>query len=185
MFLALRAVSATVWSFVDPLARGLGLIDYIVIALAYVKAAASSQYSFGQRPGDVADAIAYLERPFLDFAWCVAQLALPMGWIGMRGSVVADTSIPSREPGRRIPVRIAKPTASERPILILWMHGGGLCLGNATGEAVLYRFFATRLAATVVSVGYRMVPEHRWPACIDDCEDVALSLVADPAYRNH
>ena len=60
-----------------------------------------------------------------------------------------------------------------------------MCLGNATGEAVLYRFFATRLAATVVSVGYRMVPEHRWPACIDDCEDVALSLVADPAYRNH
>ena len=40
------------------------------------------------------------------------QVCLPMGWRGLREAAVADTSVPSREPGRRIQVRLATPTSA-------------------------------------------------------------------------
>ena len=128
------------------------------------------------------------ERPLLlDVAWMLAQIALPMRWRGTSATPV--TMVPSRQPGRNIPVDVAVPSesvtaqADERsPLLILWMPGNS---GSGVGEGLLCRFLAHRLHATVVSAEYRTVPEHAFPACIEDCEDVARALLADPAYHGH
>eukprot|EP00966_Prymnesium_polylepis_P237992 5503919-Prymnesium_polylepis.1 len=50
-------------------------------------------------------------------------------------------------------------------------------MGSHDGEAAIARYFAHRLRAVVVSVGYRKAPEHAWPASIDDAEDVARVLL--------
>jgi len=128
------------------------------------------------------------ERPLLfDVAWMLAQVALPMRWRGTSATPI--TMVPSRQPGRNIPVDIAVPSesvtaqADERsPLLILWMPGNS---GGGVGEGLLCRFLAHRLHATVVSTEYRTVPEHAFPASIEDGEDVARALLADPAYHGH
>ncbi len=51
----------------------------------------------------------------------------------------------------------------------LWMHGGGLVAGNAAADAELLARMAHELDILVVSVGYRLAPEHTFPAAIDDC----------------
>ena len=196
MILLIRYLIASMNSLVEPLGRGLPLLDLLVIVLAQIKGFITSPLSLGQSARDQLDAVVQIERPFLEFAWLIAQMSLPMGWHGLRATQVVDTTLTSREPDRSINVRIITPTKimvpppasdgkKKRPLLILWMHGGGLFLGTGVGEGVLYRFFASRLNCTVVSIDYRRVPEASFPACIDDCEDVARALLSDPAYRDH
>lgn len=111
------------------------------------------------------DAINHVERPFLEFAWWIARTCLPMAWRGARATVTTRAVLPSREAGHAIPVSVTVPavgaTGGEPPLLVMWMHGGGLFLGSVAGEAVLTSFFALRMRATVVSVDYRMVSATR------------------------
>ena len=180
-----RACASTLACLINPVARGLRLSDYFIIVLAQIKAALTSVYMFGPSSADKLDALTLVERPFLAFCWLVASRLLPVGRRARRDTCCTDSALPSREADRTIPVTIAVPNEGARPLLILFMHGGGLVLGSAREEEVLYRFFASRLKATVVSVEYRMVPEAPFPACIDDCEDAALAVLSDPAYHGH
>ena len=68
-------------------------------------------------------------------------------------------------------------TASPAPAL-LWLHGGGYVTGSAHQDEPLYRRYATELGITVGAVGYRLAPEHPFPAAIDDCDE-ALSVLAE------
>lgn len=75
-----------------------------------------------------------------------------------------------------VPVRILEPDNVEGTYLHL--HGGGWTMGsNAFQDQRLWRF-ATEAGVRVVSVEYRLAPEHPFPACIDDCVAVARALVA-------
>ncbi|KAL3499885.1 hypothetical protein ACH5RR_038978 [Cinchona calisaya] len=55
--------------------------------------------------------------------------------------------------------------------LIIYFHGGGfvLCSVNSPVFDALYATIVTQIPAVVVSVGYRLAPEHRLPAAYDDC----------------
>jgi len=68
-------------------------------------------------------------------------------------------------------------TASPAPAL-LWLHGGGYVTGSAHQDEPLFRRYATELGITVGAVGYRLAPEHPYPAALDDCDE-ALSVLAD------
>ncbi|MDH6283776.1 acetyl esterase/lipase [Prescottella agglutinans] len=79
--------------------------------------------------------------------------------------------------GRRVPVRICAPTGGRARGVYLDIHGGGFYMGSAAGDDVRNRELADALHIAVVSVDYRLAPEHPWPAAPDDCEAVALWLV--------
>lgn len=60
------------------------------------------------------------------------------------------------------------PAARPRPAL-LWIHGGGYVIGAAQQDDGLCGRLAATLGAVVVSVDYRLAPEHPFPAPLDDC----------------
>ena len=78
---------------------------------------------------------------------------------------VRDQTIPG--PAGDIPVRIYRPDGSSLPILV-YAHGGGFVFCDLDSHDGLCREIANRTPAVVVSVAYRLAPEHRWPAAADD-----------------
>lgn len=85
--------------------------------------------------------------------------------------------------GRRVPVRIIAPEAGTTRGVHLDIHGGGFYMGlPARGDAHNQRL-ADALGVAVVSVDYRLAPEHPWPAAPEDCETAALWLVEEAGAR--
>src|SRR4051812_29955814 len=58
--------------------------------------------------------------------------------------------------------------SSPRPA-VLWIHGGGMCVGTPQIEAVLSAGMAREGGAVLVSPDYRLAPENPFPAALDDC----------------
>lgn len=91
---------------------------------------------------------------------------------------VIDTAIPGLV--IEIPVRIYRPAgASPRPVIV-YFHGGGWVVGSLTTHDGICRALAAGVDAVVVSVDYRLAPEHRYPAAVDDAY-AALQWVAEHA----
>jgi acetyl esterase/lipase len=63
---------------------------------------------------------------------------------------------------------------------LLWIHGGGLIMGAAVGNNDFCSHVAAELGVLVVSVDYRLAPEHPFPAGLDDCY-AALAWIHDRA----
>jgi len=74
-------------------------------------------------------------------------------------------------PHGTIPVRLYRPLGSTPgaalPVLV-YFHGGGWVIGDLDTHDVLCRSLANGAGCAVVSVDYRMGPEHRFPAAVDD-----------------
>jgi acetyl esterase len=74
--------------------------------------------------------------------------------------------------GVNIPVRVYHPfsaqTHSALPALV-YLHGGGWTIGDLDTHDVLCRSLCLQANVIVVSVDYRMGPEHKFPAAFDDC----------------
>jgi len=79
--------------------------------------------------------------------------------------------------GRTVPVRIVAPEGAAARAVHLDVHGGGFYMGLAARGDERNRALARDAAIAVVSVEYRLAPEHPWPAAPDDCETAALWLV--------
>lgn len=85
---------------------------------------------------------------------------------------VRDMVVPAGGKGApEIGVRVYRPaTASEKAPGLVFLHGGGWILGDIETHDALCRILAVRSDAVVISVDYRLAPEHRFPAAVDDCE---------------
>ena len=86
---------------------------------------------------------------------------------------VEELSIPVRD--AEIAGRRYRPAGAHGTIV--WLHGGGWVMNGIEACDAMCRFLATSAAANVVSVDYRVAPEHPFPVPVDDCFD-ALSWVA-------
>ncbi len=86
-------------------------------------------------------------------------------WIALH-SVVDDT-IPFQK--RMIPIRIYTPTASDQklPILVFY-HGGGMVIGTLDSYDTLCRQLCYQAECIVISVDYRLAPEHKFPCAVED-----------------
>ena len=80
---------------------------------------------------------------------------------------VRDRTIPG--PAGEIPVRVFTPTAEPNLPLLLWFHGGGWVTGNLDTHDQLGRTLSDEAGAIIVSVDYRLAPENKFPAALDDC----------------
>lgn len=81
-----------------------------------------------------------------------------------------------------IPARIYWPPGTDAGALpvVVFYHGGGFCLGDLDTHDPVARAHAVGGEAIVVSVGYRLAPEHPFPAAVDDSW-AALQWVAENA----
>ena len=71
-------------------------------------------------------------------------------------------------PHGAIPIRIYRPR-TDRPLpCLVWLHGGGWVLGNIDTYDGVCRYLAADSGCAVVSVEYRLAPEHKFPAALDD-----------------
>ncbi|MCJ1478692.1 hypothetical protein MMC13_007373 [Lambiella insularis] len=87
-------------------------------------------------------------------------------------------SIPSREAGRDIPCRIMMPEGeSSVKGVYMHIHGGGWVLQSEAEQDPLLKSFADGANVAVVSIGYRLAPEHPFPKGPEDCFDAAEWLV--------
>jgi len=83
---------------------------------------------------------------------------------------VRDTVAPG--PHGEIPLRIYRPAGSAPEAVLpglVYYHGGGWTIGDLDTHDTLCRELCNGSGACVVAVDYRMGPEHRFPAAVDDC----------------
>lgn len=79
-----------------------------------------------------------------------------------------------------VPVRIYRVSAVEQEPVIVFFHGGGHVICSLDTHDTVARFLARTAGCTVISVDYRMGPEHPFPAAVEDSYD-AVHWVADYA----
>jgi acetyl esterase len=93
-------------------------------------------------------------------------------------------------PAGRLRIRIYRPAGTVARLLpaIFYFHGGGWVMGSLEGYDLVYRYFCARAGCVVVAVDYRLAPEHKFPAGIDDAvaayrwlQAEATELGIDPA----
>jgi acetyl esterase/lipase len=93
---------------------------------------------------------------------------------------VEDRTVPG--PAGDIPVRLYRPAADGPLPLLVYFHGGGWVLG---GELEVYdglcRSLANAAGCAVLAVDYRLAPEHKFPAAVDDCYAATSWAVANAA----
>jgi acetyl esterase len=82
------------------------------------------------------------------------------------GIMVETTAIGTAT--HRIPIRIYTPTVAAPVALVLYFHGGGFVVGGLESHDDVCAELAEGSGCTVVSVDYRLCPEHVHPAAFDD-----------------
>jgi len=85
-------------------------------------------------------------------------------------------------PAGPIRIRIYQPHGDGPAAAVCYFHGGGWVIGDIDTHDGTCRTLCHRTGAVVVSVDYRLAPEHRYPAALDDCE-AATAWLADNAGR--
>lgn len=82
-------------------------------------------------------------------------------------------------PNRSLPIRIYRTSRTLAPALVYY-HGGGYVTGSLDTHDAICRTIANEADCTVISVGYRLAPEHKFPTAVYDSYE-ALVWIADHA----
>jgi len=98
---------------------------------------------------------------------------------------VLDDHFPG--PGGMVPIRIYRPSA-DRPLPVLvYFFGGGWTLGTIDTSDGVCRALTNAVGCVTITVGYRLAPEHKFPAAVEDCyaatrwiTEHAVDLGVDP-----
>jgi acetyl esterase len=84
--------------------------------------------------------------------------------------------------GRSIPVRLYRREAGSEMPVVVYLHGGGWVLGSIDASDAFCRRLAAAARCVLISVGYRLAPEHPFPAGLDDAV-AAISWASAEATR--
>jgi acetyl esterase len=98
--------------------------------------------------------------------------AAPLNGEPVPVAAVADRAVPG--PGGDLPVRVYTPEGEPPFPIVVFFHGGGWVVGTLDTYDPLCRALAAAVPAVVVSVDYRLAPEHRWPAAVEDAYAATL-----------
>lgn len=83
---------------------------------------------------------------------------------------VEDIAIPARD-GARLHARLYAPSTAQPLPVLLYLHGGGFTIGSVATHDALCRELAFQAGCAVVSLDYRLAPEHKFPTAINDAWD--------------
>lgn len=119
-------------------------------------------------PDDAVDASIAQQRQWYDALCAHFDRPIPLG-MAVDDSLVAG----------RIPVRRYRPSAIRTPTLLHYIHGGGFVVGSLNSHHAICAEIADHAGAELVSVDYRLAPEHVWPAAHDDCYTVLQDLLGE------
>ncbi|UZJ32227.1 alpha/beta hydrolase [Streptomyces endophytica] len=82
---------------------------------------------------------------------------------------VRELTIPGPD-GNSLDVQVLRPAGAEGILPgVLYLHGGGFAYGELDGPSPMARNACVAAGAVVVNVHYRLAPEHRYPAGVEDC----------------
>ncbi len=115
-------------------------------------------------------------------ARAVARRVSALAGPGEPVAAVEDRRIPG--PGGDLPVRIYAPQSDGPLPVLVHFHGGGWVLGDLDSSDVTCRAVANRVPCLVVSVDYRLAPEHKFPAAVDDALAATQWAAAQAASFN-
>ncbi len=93
---------------------------------------------------------------------------------------VQDIQLPGGD-GQPRPARLYAPSREPLPVL-LYLHGGGFVIGGIETHDSLCRQLALRSGVAVVSLDYRLAPEHPFPAAVEDSWAAMKALTASPQH---
>jgi len=83
-----------------------------------------------------------------------------------------------------VPVRVFSPEKEGNYPILLFFHGGGWVTGNIDSYNKVCTNMARLTNHTVISVDYRLAPEHRFPAALEDCYEIARALLTNENLLN-
>jgi acetyl esterase len=92
---------------------------------------------------------------------------------------IEDRTVEARD-GYAIPIRIYTPAGGGKLPCLLYYHGGGFVKGDCDTSDTNGWGLAAEIGAVVISVDYRLAPEHKFPVLLNDCLDVLLHAHANP-----
>lgn len=120
--------------------------------------------------------------PFSELSVADARRLLAELWAppADREPVVAVRDETVDGPGGDLPIRIYTPDGSPPFPILVYCHGGGWVLGSLETDDGICRALTNAANCVVVSVAYRLAPEHPFPAAVEDCYAVAERLAEIP-----
>ena len=107
-----------------------------------------------------------LTRIFLNETQARLNAAMPE----INTVVSKDHWLPATGNSPELLVRVYAPVNHSGPLpAMLWMHGGGYVMGSVNQDDYLVKSLVDAVGCVMVSVDYRLAPEHPFPAPLDDC----------------
>lgn len=108
------------------------------------------------------------------------QTTAQLRWNAPQDLDVLEVNTTARD-GAPLALRLYRPSGATAPMPVLvYFHGGGFVMGSLDSHDGVCREFCRRTPCAVLSVGYRLAPEHRFPTALEDGED-AVSWLAEQA----
>ena len=166
------------------------------LAAALVMGSVSASALAAEKPGVRPDVQAYLDalaaqpRPPMNEQTIAMIRKIPPEQIAAMmarsekpiGAVAVDKKLSMPGPGGAMELRMfdTKKVRAPGPVLVFY-HGGGFIVGSIGTHAALAAEMSRQLDVPVVSVEYRLAPEHKWPAAPDDAEAAARWIAANGA----
>lgn len=120
-------------------------------------------------PADAVDADIVQQRAWYDALCAAFDAPAPEGMAKEDGLVAG-----------RIPVRHYRPSEVRSETRLFYIHGGGFVVGSLESHDAICAEISAAAGAELVSVDYRLSPEHVWPAAFDDCWAVLIDLLLEP-----
>ncbi|GAC1491537.1 MAG: alpha/beta hydrolase [Vulcanimicrobiaceae bacterium] len=131
------------------------------------------------------DFLASLERPPI---WEVpiavareASTAMNVRFAGAPQSVADVRELCIAGPAGPIPARAYIPASDAPHAVLAYFHGGGFTIGSLEGYDATLRALANASGVTIVSVDYRLAPEHPFPAGLEDCYAATVWIAQNAA----